>query len=111
MSVLLKMHDTGQANVCKRTYSSDYYKSYKYRIDFWEEVKRRWMVLGVLVALAAAVLAPRTGAPGGKHACSLFILDSHMTALHFILPCNYIHAYFNLPLRFKDFAISSPLPH
>lgn len=38
-----------------------------YNLDFWKEVKKRWMVLGVLVAVALAVLAPHFGAPGGNY--------------------------------------------
>ncbi|XP_041970475.1 uncharacterized protein LOC121726898 [Aricia agestis] len=36
-----------------------------YYVNFFEEAKRRWMVLGVLTTVALAVLAPQVGAPGG----------------------------------------------
>ncbi|XP_045770128.1 uncharacterized protein LOC123870765 isoform X1 [Maniola jurtina] len=36
-----------------------------YDVDVWQEVRKRWMVLGVLLAMALAVLAPHFGAPGG----------------------------------------------
>lgn len=42
------------------------YKS-DYNIDFWKEVKKRWMVPGVLATVALAVLAPKYGAPGGNY--------------------------------------------
>ncbi|KAI8433495.1 hypothetical protein MSG28_015527 [Choristoneura fumiferana] len=43
-----------------------------YNIDFWKEVKKRWMVAGLLAAVLLAVISPRFGAPGGKQtACSL----------------------------------------
>ncbi|XP_023943396.2 sodium/bile acid cotransporter 7-like [Bicyclus anynana] len=36
-----------------------------YELDLWQEVRKRWMVVGVLLAMSLAVLAPRLGAPGG----------------------------------------------
>lgn len=42
-----------------------------YNIDFWKEVKKRWMVAGVLAAILLAVISPRVGAPGGKRNCML----------------------------------------
>lgn len=38
-----------------------------YELDIWREVRKRWMVLGVLLAMALAVLAPHFGAPGGNY--------------------------------------------
>ncbi|XP_049883889.1 uncharacterized protein LOC126379239 [Pectinophora gossypiella] len=43
---------------------SDRFKS-DYNVDFWREVRRRWLVFGVLLSVTAAVLAPAAGAPGG----------------------------------------------
>lgn len=43
----------------------------EYNVDLWGEFKKRWMVFGVLVAVALAVVSPRLGAPGGNYpACS-----------------------------------------
>nr|XP_026483414.1 uncharacterized protein LOC113391604 isoform X1 [Vanessa tameamea] len=43
---------------------NEVYKS-DYDLDFRKELKKRWMVLGVLTTMALAVLAPNYGAPGG----------------------------------------------
>lgn len=44
----------------------------EYNVDMWREFKKRWMVFGVLISVALAVLNPRVGAPGGNYtACSL----------------------------------------
>ncbi|XP_069356957.1 sodium/bile acid cotransporter 7-like isoform X2 [Maniola hyperantus] len=51
----------GQRN---RSVNNNGYKS-GYDVDIWQEVMKRWMVLGVLLAMALAVLAPHFGAPGG----------------------------------------------
>nr|XP_032525544.1 uncharacterized protein LOC116776455 isoform X1 [Danaus plexippus plexippus] len=40
------------------------YKS-DYSVDFWKEAKKRWMLLGVLLTVAMAVLTSRYGHPGG----------------------------------------------
>ncbi|CAH0712784.1 unnamed protein product, partial [Brenthis ino] len=37
----------------------------EYELDFWEEVRRRWMIVGVLSAVAMAVLTSHYGASGG----------------------------------------------
>lgn len=39
----------------------------EYDVDFWREVKKRWLVLGVLVAVLAAVVAPSFGEHGGNY--------------------------------------------
>ncbi|CAB3257563.1 unnamed protein product [Arctia plantaginis] len=45
-----------------------------YSVDMWREVRRHWMVLGVLSAVTVAVLAPQLGARGGNYtACSVYI--------------------------------------
>ncbi|CAH0712785.1 unnamed protein product, partial [Brenthis ino] len=36
----------------------------EYELDFWEEVRRRWMIVGVLSAVAMAVLTSHYGASG-----------------------------------------------
>ncbi|KPI96346.1 hypothetical protein RR46_12376 [Papilio xuthus] len=44
----------------------------EYDVDLWREFKKRWMVFGVLGAVALAVISPRLGAPGGNYpACKL----------------------------------------
>lgn len=51
----------------------EYYVKYNsdYNLDMWKEVKKRWLVFGVLFSIMLAVLAPRVGAPGGNYpACS-----------------------------------------
>ncbi|CAH2252720.1 jg10179 [Pararge aegeria aegeria] len=50
----------------ERSIDTSVFKS-GYEVDFWQEVKKRWMVLGVLLAMALAVLAPQFGAPGGNY--------------------------------------------
>ncbi|CAG4948424.1 unnamed protein product [Parnassius apollo] len=50
----------------------------EYYVDLWRECKKRWMVFGVLISVALAVLCPHIGAPGGNYsytACSLLILE------------------------------------
>lgn len=43
-----------------------------YSVDMWREVRRHWMVLGVLSAVTVAVMAPQLGARGGNYpACSI----------------------------------------
>lgn len=55
----------------QRIGGSGLYRS-EYHVDMWRCVRRRWMVAGVLAALALAVLAPRAGAQGGNH-CMLLL--------------------------------------
>lgn len=44
-----------------------------YAVDMWREVRRRWMVLGVLGSVTMAVLSPKLGAVGGNYtACSVY---------------------------------------
>lgn len=38
-----------------------------YEVDFWEEIKKRWMILGVLISVALAVLTSHYGASGGNY--------------------------------------------
>lgn len=38
-----------------------------YEIDFWREVTRRWLVLGVLCIVLLAVMTPKIGASGGNY--------------------------------------------
>lgn len=47
----------------------------KYHVDLWRCVRRRWMVAGVLAALALAVLAPHAGAQLGKQQHCMLLLD------------------------------------
>lgn len=37
-----------------------------YKLDIWRELKKRWMIIGVLISMTLAVLSPKVGAPGGK---------------------------------------------
>lgn len=38
----------------------------EYKVDMWYEVKRLWLVGGILLAALLASIAPHLGAPGGK---------------------------------------------
>lgn len=38
-----------------------------YEVDFWEEIKKRWMIIGVLISVALAVLTSHYGASGGNY--------------------------------------------
>lgn len=39
----------------------------EYDVDFWREMKKRWLVFGVLLAVLAAVVAPTFGERGGNY--------------------------------------------
>ncbi|CAG4948423.1 unnamed protein product [Parnassius apollo] len=43
----------------------------EYYVDLWRECKKRWMVFGVLISVALAVLCPHIGAPGGRERFAL----------------------------------------
>lgn len=52
------LYDQRENNVVYKT---------EYELDIWEEVRRRWMIVGVLTAVAMAVLTSHYGAFGGNY--------------------------------------------
>ncbi|CAK1592797.1 unnamed protein product [Parnassius mnemosyne] len=59
----------------------------EYYVDMWRECKKRWMVFGVLISVALAVLCPHIGAPGGNYtACSLINnFRTHCTSFRHVI--------------------------
>lgn len=38
-----------------------------YHLNMWQELRRRWLVGGIMAAVLVAVVAPELGAPGGNY--------------------------------------------
>ncbi|XP_053622178.1 sodium/bile acid cotransporter 7-like isoform X2 [Plodia interpunctella] len=46
-------------------YKKQKVKKSDYDLDLWKEVRKRWLVFGVLISIMFAVVSPHVGAPGG----------------------------------------------